>query len=373
MLGIWPPYFSLLPARFSVPGPTSWDFLRHGKVSGHRSENADGCSRPVLCNPETLPSPRATQTLRDRRLRQRVPAVKSSASHKAMKSSNRIPLKRAPNPNSRFPGLATARGAFTLIELLVVIAIIAILAAMLLPALSKAKEKAKATQCLNNLKQIGVAATLYADEFNYTYFHLGDGNMPNDGQWTANPRSDVILAPDNPYAYWAIGYLQYFGKNQRLFRCPSSIHPDEWHDDGRYFPEEYWKNSTYGLCQYLLKPYDGTVEPALKKVTTYKIPSKMVFCQDAAEQKMEGPDDSIGLFPGKSQILTQWIGTPPPYGGLSGLYNGYHFDFEWYRHSKGNQTVWVDGHASRIKFTGLNVGIDYRHYTGEAPLNPVPN
>lgn len=103
--------------------------------------------------------------------------------------------------------LRWARAAFTLIELLLVIAIIAILAAMLLPALSKAKAKGQQTACLNNLRQLGLATVMYVNEYQ---------KYPG-----------CIKVPEFNYI-WPLRLFTQMGTNRGSFWCPANKPEFQW-------------------------------------------------------------------------------------------------------------------------------------------------
>jgi prepilin-type N-terminal cleavage/methylation domain-containing protein len=147
------------------------------------------------------------------------------------------------------------RDAFTLIELLVVIAIIAILAAMLLPALAAAKVKAQATTCINNLKQVGISLQLYVDD-NKGSYPLHDGWAALGGiTGTNDPLSSygsLVQATNRP--------LYSYARNQEVFRCPS--------DQGdSYFPGVI-KNCFYAYGNSYLVEWKGDAF-GVKAVTGY--------------------------------------------------------------------------------------------------------
>jgi len=112
--------------------------------------------------------------------------------------------------------LSVNRQAFTLIELLVVIAIIAILAAILFPVFAQAREKARQTSCLSNMKQIGIALRMYMQDSDEQLFFRATTNATSTRANVSVPKT----APDyNALQWWNL--LMPYIKSNALFACPS--------------------------------------------------------------------------------------------------------------------------------------------------------
>lgn len=249
------------------------------------------------------------------------------------------------------PNNQNHKRGFTLIELLVVIAIIAILAAMLLPALAKAKAKAQATSCLSNVKQLQIAVEMYCGDNKETFPNNDTGSLGGDAGPKAWIQGDVQALGTSPAAYLdniKTGVLYDYNKSTDIYRCPAS--------------RAYLKQTVFGATSQVPhnRSYSISVQLncnyAVNDAATKKV-TKTTAVRRASGVFVFGEENQIGIDNGTL--------------GTASLASAYYWNPPTARHN-GAMFSFVDGHAEFWKWTGGLVSIN-KTYNSDDSLSQRPN
>ena len=240
--------------------------------------------------------------------------------------------------------------AFTLIELLLVIAVIAVLLAILMPALRAARDQAKKTVCTGHVKGLVLALRMYVDDYEGKTH-----KSPNYGLWDNAWEQPAVVRKyglNDSMAYWGVAY-EPFAKNKKIFRCPSTKRVDDWPEKGSPWglpAQKYFRYCSYGLNGYITD----------KKIDIeFKHQSEVIAFQDHIEQLLDDNGDMFHIRPQDKINLPQWRN-----GGTLG--NFPEAVQECFRHRGVSMTSWLDGHVTEIKET-TGEDVPRRWYTGKLP------
>ncbi|MDT8302009.1 MAG: type II secretion system protein [Sedimentisphaerales bacterium] len=251
------------------------------------------------------------------------------------------------------PAKCSKRG-FTLIELLVVIAIIAVLLAILMPAMRKIKEIARETACKSNLKNIGLAVAMYLDDYERK---IPNTQSSNQFLWFQNDGRTYRTAGSSG-TYWGIYYKDYIKGQTKIFGCPSLQRTDRLIYDAGNDPSGTIQHAAFGLNHH---------ERARGRNTNdiYRL-SEFIYCLDHAEPRPDGGtsdclhnNNSIG-----SMNLTSYRqGGSRSYSYRQIFRHNMRYADDFKTGGRLN-VLWMDAHVTSIEeTTGDDVSLHW--YTGD--------